>query len=134
MKIYHNQLIQTLTQGFIPVWLVFGDEPWQKNNSLVTIKAHAQQRGFSEVIRLSGDHKFNWQQIIDEYQSLSLFASQRIIEVEFTTVKIGDSGNKILLALSELVTQNTELQDVIFIFHVFKHYSHDNAWKASAAS
>ena len=117
MKIYHNQLIQTLTQGFIPVWLVFGDEPWQKNNSLVTIKAHAQQRGFSEVIRLSGDHKFNWQQIIDEYQSLSLFASQRIIEVEFTTVKIGDSGNKILLALSELVTQNTELQDVIFIFH-----------------
>lgn len=117
MKIYHNQLIQTLTQGFIPVWLVFGDEPWQKNNSLVTIKAHSQQRGFSEVIRLSGDHKFNWQQIIDEYQSLSLFASQRIIEVEFTTVKIGDSGNKILLALSELVTQNTELQDVIFIFH-----------------
>ncbi len=117
MKIYHNQLIQTLTQGFIPVWLVFGDEPWQKNNSLVTLKAHAQQRGFSEVIRFSGDNKFDWQQIIDEYQSLSLFASQRIIEVEFTTVKIGDSGNKILLALSELVTQNAELQDVIFIFH-----------------
>ena len=117
MKIYHNQLIQTLTQGFIPVWLVFGDEPWQKNNSLVTLKAHAQQRGFSEVIRFSGDNKFDWQQIIDEYQSLSLFASQRIIEVEFTTVKIGDSGNKILLALSELVTQNAELQDIIFIFH-----------------
>jgi len=117
MKIYHNQLIQTLTQSFKPVWLVFGDEPWQKNNSLATIKSHAQQQGFSEVIRFSSDNKFDWQQIIDEYQSLSLFANQRIIEVEFTTVKIGDSGNKILLALSEMLTQNAALQDVIFIFH-----------------
>jgi DNA polymerase-3 subunit delta len=117
MKIYHNQLMQTLTQSFKPVWMVFGDEPWQKNNSLVTIKSHAQQQGFSEIIRFSSDNKFDWQQIIDEYQSLSLFANQRIIEVEFTTVKIGDSGNKILLALSEIVTQNAALQDVIFIFH-----------------
>jgi DNA polymerase-3 subunit delta len=117
MKIYHNQLIQTLTQSFKPVWLVFGDEPWQKNNSLATIKSHAQQQGFSEIIRFSSDNKFDWQQIIDEYQSLSLFANQRIIEVEFTTVKIGDSGNKTLLALSEILAQNAALQDVIFIFH-----------------
>jgi DNA polymerase-3 subunit delta len=117
MKIYHNQLLRTLTQGFIPVWLVFGDEPWQKNNSIATIKNHNQQQGFSEVIRFSGDSKFDWQQIIDEYQSLSLFANQRIIEVEFTTVKIGDNGNKILLALSEIIAQNSALQDVVFIFH-----------------
>jgi len=109
--------MNTLTQGFKPVWLVFGDEPWQKNNSLAVIKAHAQQQGFSEVIRFSGDNKFDWQQLIDEYQSLSLFASQRIIEVEFTTVKIGDNGNKILLALSEIISKNAALQDVIFIFH-----------------
>ena len=117
MKIYHNQLTQTLTQGYKPVWLVFGDEPWQKNNSLATIKTHAQQQGFSEIIRFSSDNKFDWQQIIDEYQSLSLFANQRIIEVEFTTVKIGDNGNKILLALGEIIAQNIALQDVIFIFH-----------------
>ena len=117
MKIYHNQLQRTLSQGFVPVWLVFGDEPWQKNNSLTSIKSHAQQQGFNEVIRFSSDNKFDWQQIIDEYQSLSLFSNQRIIEVEFSTVKIGDSGNKILLALSEIVAQNKSLQDVIFIFH-----------------
>jgi len=117
MKIYHNQLQQILTQGFKPVWLVFGDEPWQKNNSLAVIKAHAQQQGFSEIIRLGGDNKFDWQQLIDEYQSLSLFANQRIIEVEFTSVKIGDTGNKTLLALSEIIAQNISLQDVIFIFH-----------------
>lgn len=117
MKIYHNQLQQTLTQSFKPVWLVFGDEPWQKNDSLANIKNHAQQQGFSEIIRFSSDNKFDWQQLIDEYQSMSLFASQRIIEVEFTTIKIGDNGNKSLLALSEIIEKNASLQDVIFIFH-----------------
>jgi DNA polymerase-3 subunit delta len=117
MKIYHNQLVQTLTQGFKPIWLVFGDEPWQKNNSIATIKQHAQQQGFNEIIRFSSDNKFDWHQIIDEYQSLSLFSNQRVIEVEFTTVKVGDSGNKNLLTLSEIIAQNSTLQDVIFIFH-----------------
>jgi DNA polymerase-3 subunit delta len=117
MKIYHNQLQQTLTQGFKPVWLVYGDEPWQKNDSLAKIKNHAQQQGFSEIIRFSSDNKFDWQLLTDEYQSMSLFASQRIIEVEFTTIKIGDHGNKSLLALSEIIEKNVSLQDVIFIFH-----------------
>ncbi len=117
MKIYHNQLQLTLTQGFKPVWLVFGDEPWQKNDSLAKIKSHAQQQGFSEIIRFSTDNKFDWQQLIDEYQSMSLFASQRIIEVELTTLKVGDNGNKSLLALHELLQKNASLQDVIFIFH-----------------
>jgi len=117
MKIYHNQLQQTLAQGFKPVWLIFGDEPWQKNDSLAKIKSYAQQQGFSEIIRFSSDNKFDWQQLIDEYQSMSLFASQRIIEVEFSTVKVGDDGNKGLLALSEIIAKNPSLQDVIFILH-----------------
>lgn len=117
MKIYHNNLHKTLSQGFKPVWLVFGDEPWQKNDSLAQIKSYAQQQGFSEIIRFSTDHKFDWQLLIDEYQSMSLFASQRIIEVEFTTLKIGDNGNKGLLALSEIIEKNAAFQDVVFIFH-----------------
>jgi len=117
MKIYHNQLQQTLSQGFKPVWLVFGDEPWQKNDSLAKIIKNGQQQGFSEIIRFTSDNKFDWQQLIDEYQSMSLFASQRIIEVELTTIKIGDSGNKALLALSEIIEKNSSFQDVTFIFH-----------------
>jgi len=121
MKIYHNKLSSTLQQGFKPVWLVFGDEPWQKNNSLAVIKEHAKGQGFSEVIRFSSDSGFDWQQILDEYQALSLFASNRIIEVELTTVKVGDAGNKALLALAERLQQDSNSdhapRDVIFIFH-----------------
>jgi len=112
MRIYHNQLISTLNQGTKPVWLVFGDEPWQKNDSLAQIKAHAQQQGFIELIRYSADDKFDWQQIHDEYQSLSLFSNQRIIEIELITGKIGDKGSKLMLELAEKLHN-----DVILIIH-----------------
>jgi DNA polymerase III subunit delta len=112
MRIYHNQLINTLNQGIKPIWLVFGDEPWQKNDSLAQIKAHAQQQGFAELIRFSADDKFDWQQILDEYQSLSLFSNLRIIEIELSSNKIGDKGSKALVKLSEQLHQ-----DLILIIH-----------------
>jgi DNA polymerase-3 subunit delta len=112
MRIYHNQLSNTLNQGFKPVWLVFGDEPWQKNNSLTAIKQHCQQQGFSEVIRFSADDKFDWNLLVEEYQAMSLFSAQRIIEIELVTGKIADAGSKILLKLSENFHPDVQL-----IFH-----------------
>jgi len=112
MRIYHNQLINNLHQGLKPIWLIFGDEPWQKNDSLATVKNYAQQQGFSELIRFTGDDKFDWQLLVEEYQSLSLFASQRIIEIELPTGKINELGSKVLLKLVEQLHQ-----DVLLIFH-----------------
>ena len=121
MKIYHNHLTQTLTKKIIPVWLVFGDEAWQKNDSIALIKAHAKEQGFSELLRFSSSNNFDWQQLMDEYQSLSLFSNKRIIEIELTSNKVGDIGSKALLALSERLMADTKnvhnLLDVIFIFH-----------------
>ncbi|MEW6983349.1 DNA polymerase III subunit delta [Colwelliaceae bacterium 6471] len=112
MRIYHNQLTATLNQSFKPIWLIFGDEPWQKNDSLFSIKSHAAQQGFSETIRFSADDKFDWQQLLEEYQSMSLFSNLRIIEIELPTAKVSESGSKILIKISEMLHQ-----DVMLIFH-----------------
>ncbi len=112
MRIYHNQLDNTLNQGFKPIWLVFGDEPWQKNDALEKIKASAKKQGFDEVIRFSIDDKFNWDELFQEYQSMSLFSSLRILEVEFITGKIGDNGAKAITQLLTLLHQDVQL-----IFH-----------------
>lgn len=111
MKIYHNQLNKHLTQPLPNVWLVFGDEPWQKNDALAQIKYAAGQQGFVERINFTADDKFNWQDVLDEYLALSLFASQRIIEVELIN-KVNEAGSKVLLSLIERLHQ-----DVILIFH-----------------
>ena len=112
MRIYHNQLDNTLNQGFKPIWLVFGDEPWQKNDALEKIKISGKKQGFDEIIRFSVDDKYNWDELFQEYQSMSLFSSLRIIEVEFVTGKIGDGGAK---AITQLLTMLH--QDVQLIFH-----------------
>jgi len=112
MRIYHNQLEKTLTQGFKPIWLVFGDEPWQKNDILEKIKNVAKKQGFDEVIRFSIDDKFNWDELFQEYQSMSLFSSLRIIEIEFINGKIGDNGAKGVNQLLALLHQDIQL-----IFH-----------------
>jgi DNA polymerase-3 subunit delta len=112
MRIYHNQLVNTLNQGFKPVWLIFGDEPWQKNNSLSTIKSYFNQQGFVELIRFSVDDKFDWSLLLQEYQAMSLFSSQRIIELELLTNKLGDKGSKALAHISEQLHQ-----DVLLILH-----------------
>lgn len=112
MRIYHNNLTATLNQGFKPVWLVFGDEPWQKNDSLRTLKQHFLQQGFDETIRLSADDKFNWSVVEQEYNSMSLFSSLRVIEIEITTAKLNDAGGKALIALSERFAN-----DVVLIIH-----------------
>lgn len=112
MRIYHNQLSATLNQGPMPVWLIFGDEPWQKNNSLSQIKHYYQSQGFDELIRFSIDDKFDWSLLHQEYQSMSLFSSQRIIELEFLTNKIGDKGSKALASISESLQP-----DILLLIH-----------------
>lgn len=112
MRIYHNQLDNTLKQGFKPIWLVFGDEPWQKNDALEKIKSTAKKQGFDEIIRFSIDDKYDWHELFQEYQSMSLFSSLRIIEIEFINGKIGDNGAKAITQLLTLLHQDIQL-----IFH-----------------
>lgn len=111
MKIYHNQLASTFTQPLPTVWLVCGDEPWQKNDAIKQIQYTAQQQGYVERLTFTADDKFNWQDLLDEYMAMSLFASQRIIEVELLN-KVNDAGTKALLSLVEHLHQ-----DVVLIFH-----------------
>ena len=111
MRIYHNQLSQHLTPQMSNVWLIFGDEPWQKQDAITRIQQHAYQQGFLEKISLTADDKFQWQQLIDEYQAMSLFANQRIITVELTH-KVNDNGRAILEELAAMLHQ-----DIILILH-----------------
>lgn len=112
MRIYHNQISATLTKGPVPVWLVFGDEPWQKLDSIHTIKQHYLQLGFDEVIKYTVDDKFDWNVLVQEYQALSLFASQRVIELDLMSNKLNESASKII---TELMASPSP--DTLLLFH-----------------
>ncbi|MCU4675435.1 DNA polymerase III subunit delta [Catenovulum sp. 2E275] len=96
MRVYFNQLSQQLTKPLPNLILLFGDEPYQQQAALDQIRACCTAQQIEERIVFQADDKFNWQQIMDEAQSLSLFASRKLIEVELPSAKPGRNGSTFL--------------------------------------
>jgi DNA polymerase-3 subunit delta len=91
MRVYPDQLKQHLKQ--LPqCFLLFGDDPWQIENSKQLILNAAKKQGFEERVQLSQETGFNWGDLIQEWQAMSLFASRRIIELTLPQGKPGIEG------------------------------------------
>lgn len=96
MQIYPNQFNQDIAKALRPCYLVFGDEPQQKFEVIEQIRAKAKANGFEERTVLVAETGFNWNQLIEATQSMSLFSSQQFIELELPTGKPGAEGSKML--------------------------------------
>lgn len=94
-RIYPNQLEQALRQQVQPAYLIFGDEPLQRFESVSAIVAAAKQQGFEEVERLYLDTTDGAEQLTEALQGMSLFASQRVIVVDLGNGKIGKEAGQI---------------------------------------
>ncbi|WP_371377075.1 DNA polymerase III subunit delta [Thalassotalea aquiviva] len=116
MRIYHSKLSTQLAQPLLPVWLVFGDEIWQKNDALDRIKNSAKAQGFDELIRFTNDDKLDWNQVFSEYQSLSLFSEQRLIEIDLVNNKVDNQASQIIADIIALINSQPQF-DVMLLIH-----------------
>lgn len=83
MRIYSEQLAQELSTGLRACYLILGDEPLQKMECLLQIRKAASKAGFTDVYRFSTDEEpLPWNDIYTASQSLSLFATRQIIELD----------------------------------------------------
>ncbi len=96
MNVRPDQLVSKLLNTVYPVYMVAGDEPLQQMESLDLIRGFLRKQGFSEREVLDVDAKFDWQQLLDEAASMSLFASRRIIELRLASAKPGKQGAQVL--------------------------------------
>jgi DNA polymerase-3 subunit delta len=112
MKIYANQITNTLKGGLAPCYLLFGDEPFQINDCRIQIKQAAKQQGVEEFIRLSDDDQFEWDELVEHCQSMSLFSSTKLIELELSTGKLPKAGSDAIKQITEQLSTDTCL--VIF--------------------
>lgn len=111
MRIYVNQVKQHLSQ-LAPVYLVLGDEPLQKIQTIDAIRHAARQQGFDERISLVQDPQFNWQDLNSNGQNLSLFSNKQLIELELTSLKPGQEGAK---AINEFLAHQSP--DTMLLIH-----------------
>lgn len=80
MKVYPEKLQQALTQSF-PVYLVAGDEPWQKMEAADQIRAHCKKQGILERKIIEESSAAN--PLTDQAGTMSLFAETRLLEWRF---------------------------------------------------
>lgn len=91
-----DQLQAIVTKNIFPVYMVSGDEPLQQMESLDVIRAYLKEKDYSEREVLDVDSQFDWQQLMDEAASMSLFATRRIVELRLPSAKPGRQGSQIL--------------------------------------
>ena len=99
MKIRAEQLPSHLSKELLPVYVISGDEPLLAQESADAVRLAARNKGFSGREVFHGEGKFDWGQLHNEANALSLFAEKKIIEIRISNGKPGDKGSKALCEL-----------------------------------
>lgn len=110
MKCFPDRLEATLAKGIAPVYVVAGPELLLVEESCDAIRKAARASEIVERVVLEADGRFQWNELNSAGESLSLFATRRLIEVRLPTGKPGRDGGA---ALRDWV--QTERDDVLLL-------------------
>ena len=81
LKLRPDQLAAHLSKELLPLYVVSGEEPLQREECVDAIRAAARSRQFEEREVLHVDRRFDWSELTGFGDSLSLFATRRILEL-----------------------------------------------------
>ncbi len=112
MQVYPNRFDEQLKQGLSSCYLLFGDEPQQKFSMINAVRHHARKKGFDERTVLVADKDFNWNQLLEATQAMSLFSANIFIELELPTGKPGSEGSKMLQSVAQRLSD-----DILLLVH-----------------
>jgi len=125
MRLAQTQLASHLKPGLQPLYVLVGDEPLAQRENLDILRAAARLHGYDERNSLTVERNFNWQQIQIYGQSMSLFASRRLLEINIPSGKPGVEGGKALQALANQALTDTS---VIIILPALEREAKNSAW------
>jgi DNA polymerase III subunit delta len=124
-RLEFNQLKQHLSKNLSPLYVLVGDEPLAQSECLDAIRLAARKAGVDERTSFVVERNFNWQQVQQFSQALSLFSSQRILEIHIPSGKPGVDGGK---ALSELATNLIPDTTTIIVLPALEREAKNSAW------
>lgn len=125
MHLDSSQLKQHLTQNLSPLYVLVGDEPLAQSECLDALRLAARKAGADERTGFIVERNFNWQQIGQFAQALSLFSSQRILEIHIPNGKPGVEGGKVL---AELATNLIPDTTIIITLPELERDAKNSAW------
>lgn len=99
MRLNADQLPHALSLGLAGIYLVSGDEPLLVGEAVDAIRAAARGAGYADRTVLFIDRSFDWNELRQATQSLSLFADRRLFELRMPTGK-PDKGAALLVDIA----------------------------------
>ena len=115
----------------MPVYVISGDEPLLAQESTDAVRLAARNQGFSGREVFHGEGKFDWGQLHNEANALSLFAEKKIIEVRISNGKPGDKGSK---AICELCANPSPDNLLLVILPKLERSAQNSKWMKALES
>lgn len=109
MRLRFDTLGSHIKQPLLPIYWVSGDEPFQVDEACKLLRSAAQQQGYSEREVYHVERGFNWDQLRQSADSLSLFAERKLIELRLPSGKPGTEGSKALVEYAKAAPTDTLL-------------------------
>jgi DNA polymerase-3 subunit delta len=125
MRLDSSQLKQHLTQNLSRLYVLVGDEPLAQSECLDALRSAARKAGADERTGFIVERNFNWQQISQFGQAMSLFSSQRILEIHIPNGKPGVDGGKALVELAANLIPDTT---IIITLPELEREAKNSAW------
>lgn len=109
MKVQLAQLSAHLNKQLAPVYILSGDEPLQLGEAADVIRAAARKADYANREIMEVDSRFDWNQLMQEANSLSLFADKKIIDMRIPGGKPGREGSKAFSEYCARIPEDTLL-------------------------
>jgi len=91
-----EDLPRHLASGLKPLYVVFGDAPLLAIEAADGIRAAARAAGYTERETHVAEQHFKWNELRNSAQTLSLFASRKVIDLRIPSGKPGTEGAQAL--------------------------------------
>ena len=109
MKLTLENLPESLKKELSPVYLISSNEPLLSMRAIDQIRGFATSKGFVERRLYTIGPRFDWSIIEADLNNLSLFSSQKIIEIRIGSESVGINGSNAIKKLLEKLNQDTLL-------------------------
>ena len=110
MRLRAEQLSSSLARnGLAPLYLVSGDEPLQLMECVDEIRRYARKQDFAERLVFEVESGFDWNSLLTETASLSLFSPKRLVELRLGDASPGKEGGTVLSQYAEKTPADTIL-------------------------
>ena len=107
MKIDAPNLRGHLKTKMGSLYVIHGDELLLGLEAADLIRRAAKYKGFEDRIVLVAENRFDWSKLKEQSQSVSLFSTNKVVDLRIPTGKPGKSGSDALQAYVKNIPENT---------------------------